>query len=160
MSDAQAVPQRYRSALERLFEIPPSEERAFVARGWINKRLSAKTDMPTPVAWLLTASNIDAATAVSAVIRDVFNGLAEDEQDGSIDAAGIAAVQGFIAERVLMLDLNDAQRVLDDLGIPLYYNPVYHEFDRVTIIPFMEEVGFSDDIICDFIGLVPNRIVE
>lgn len=153
------VPPAFHAALEILFAYPSDEERAYIARGWSRRHLSADSPMPTPLVWIVSASSLSEAQTLSDLVRDIVNDAMLQEQSCDLSGAEVAAIYAMVMRRVRVLTIHEAFEVLEDLGIPVYYAPGFHALDEVTVVPFSLQSGFSPQHYYGYMAQLPAVIL-
>ena len=149
------IPPRYVVATQDIFSYemgdgPAGSPRFFIARTWLLDN--------TPVAWLMNAMRLDEAAACSQIIHNILIGLYEDVLDLTVSADEEMSVLSKLEERIVLLHMDQAMRILDGPGIPIWFDKKCHETIRhIDVIPFAVETGFHIEIVDSFVGRIPIK---
>lgn len=156
--DMSGVPERYRSALETLFQIGMDHDRVFIARTWLDTYLDERKMVPRPACWILRARALDEANEVGFVIRNVLNSLAKEELADTIKREEADAVYDVLSRRAIMIDMHEAMHILRELGVPVYFNREFHERADVLNVPFRIDTGFTPQTVSTWTAHAPYKV--
>ena len=92
-------------------------------------------------------------------MRNVLDGVAMEYFSEAQEA--FRAIMSVVHKRVFVLRVEEAADILDQIAVPLYFNPyVHNDIDIINVIPFSVSTGFNENTVEKYRPHIPNLDVS